>query len=98
MAANNGETVSRHLHPQPEEAGNVESSLDASVGLWASRSGRLASMMRGCWASIGACLVEWRRHGRSRRELIALNDHDLWDIGMLRSTAEFEASRPVWRR
>jgi uncharacterized protein YjiS (DUF1127 family) len=29
---------------------------------------------------------------------MTLSDHDLWDIGMVRSTAEYEASKPVWRK
>jgi uncharacterized protein YjiS (DUF1127 family) len=89
-----------HLNPQHEQAGHLEPSLGARVQLPASRStgrGRIAAIVRG-WTRIRAHLVEWRCRARAQRELMTLSDHDLWDIGMVRSTAEYEASKPVWRK
>lgn len=40
---------------------------------------------------------QWRRRARSRRDLIALSNRDLWDIRLTRGEAEQEASKPFWR-
>ena len=42
-------------------------------------------------------LVEWRNRAVSRLELASLDDHELRDMGMTRSSAEFEANKPFWR-
>jgi uncharacterized protein YjiS (DUF1127 family) len=88
-----------HLNPQHEQTGYLEPTLGAMAQLPASRftgRGRIAAIVRG-WTRIRAHVVEWRFRARTRRELIALNDHDLWDIGMLRSDARMLASKPFWR-
>jgi uncharacterized protein YjiS (DUF1127 family) len=38
------------------------------------------------------------RRVQQRRELIMLTDRDLRDIGITRSDAAAEASKPFWRR
>jgi uncharacterized protein YjiS (DUF1127 family) len=43
-------------------------------------------------------LREWARRSRSRRDLMALSDRDLWDIRLTRAEAEHEASKPFWRK
>jgi uncharacterized protein YjiS (DUF1127 family) len=40
---------------------------------------------------------EWRRRARSRRELLALDDHMLKDIGITRVGAQYEAAKSFWR-
>jgi uncharacterized protein YjiS (DUF1127 family) len=59
--------------------------------------GRIAAGARRCWIFGKALIVEWRGRSRSRRELIALSDHELWDVGMTRGTAGLEGSKPFWR-
>lgn len=39
----------------------------------------------------------WRMRARSRKELAALPDHLLRDIGIDRTTAKEEAKKPFWR-
>ncbi len=39
----------------------------------------------------------WRHHWRSRRDLLALDDHLLKDIGLTRSQVDAEAHKPFWR-
>jgi uncharacterized protein YjiS (DUF1127 family) len=60
--------------------------------------GQAVAIWRGRWAKIIAGIVEWRSRARARHELMALDDHDLWDIGLTRSAAAFEASKPPWRQ
>ena len=56
------------------------------------------------WQKLGAALGEagrrldeWRRRARARRELMALGDDGLKDIGLGRSEAYREYSKPFWR-
>jgi uncharacterized protein YjiS (DUF1127 family) len=42
-------------------------------------------------------LVEWQDRRRQRRELLALDEHLLKDIGVSRVEAEFEGYKPFWR-
>ena len=49
------------------------------------------------WNAIKRCLIECRNRAKSRFELSTLGDHELWDIGMTRSAAEFDATKPFWR-
>ena len=44
-----------------------------------------------------AMIGEWRRRARSRRELLALDDHMLKDIGITRVDAQYEAAKSFWR-
>jgi uncharacterized protein YjiS (DUF1127 family) len=48
-------------------------------------------------AHSAACIAEWRRRARSRRDLMTLNDRDLWDMHLTRSDALYEATKPFWR-
>jgi uncharacterized protein YjiS (DUF1127 family) len=48
--------------------------------------------------SIRSTITEWMRRVQQRRELIMLTDRDLRDIGITRSDAAAEASKPFWRR
>ena len=48
------------------------------------------------WSQVKRHLSEWRQRTRSRHELMDLSDRALEDIGISRSTARFEASRPFW--
>jgi uncharacterized protein YjiS (DUF1127 family) len=40
--------------------------------------------------------AEWRGRARSRKELMTLSDECLRDIGLLRTDAGFESSKPFW--
>jgi uncharacterized protein YjiS (DUF1127 family) len=42
-------------------------------------------------------LVLWRRCARDRRRLAMLSDRSLRDIGLSRTMAEYELSKPSWR-
>lgn len=42
-------------------------------------------------------LLEWHERARQRRQLMALSDHLLKDVGINRADAEHEASKPFWR-
>jgi uncharacterized protein YjiS (DUF1127 family) len=55
------------------------------------------------WASLGAAiddaaaiLFAWRERARQRRELLALNDRELHDIGLSRADAVGEGDKPFW--
>jgi uncharacterized protein YjiS (DUF1127 family) len=41
-------------------------------------------------------IADWRTHAHSRNELMNLSDRTLLDIGVSRTDAEFEASKPFW--
>lgn len=43
-------------------------------------------------------VAEWRQRSRSRRELMALDDRLLQDIGLGRGDAYMEYSKPFWRK
>lgn len=49
-----------------------------------------------CWSGLKQCIAEWRRRARSRRELADLDEMSLADIGVSRSQALYEASKPFW--
>jgi uncharacterized protein YjiS (DUF1127 family) len=49
------------------------------------------------WSRLKLAFVQLRNRAISRLELTSLNEHELWDIGMTRSSAEFEATKPFWR-
>ncbi len=44
-----------------------------------------------------ARLREWRRRGRDRAELAALDARMLADIGLSRAESEFVVNKPFWR-
>jgi uncharacterized protein YjiS (DUF1127 family) len=41
-------------------------------------------------------IVEWQKRAAGRRQLMRLTECDLHDIGISRSQAEAEASKPFW--
>jgi uncharacterized protein YjiS (DUF1127 family) len=40
---------------------------------------------------------EWRRRLRDRRDLAAMSDYSLRDIGLTRNDVDWEARKPFWR-
>jgi len=48
-------------------------------------------------ARIGSKVGEWRRRSRDRRELAAMSNRSLRDIGLTRYDVIYEASKPFWR-
>ena len=48
------------------------------------------------WNQVKQYFVEWQQRARSRGELANLDEAGLQDISMIRSTAQFEASKPFW--
>jgi uncharacterized protein YjiS (DUF1127 family) len=48
-------------------------------------------------ARMGSEVGEWRRRLRDRRELAAMSDRSLRDIGLTRYDADWEARKPFWR-
>lgn len=48
-------------------------------------------------ARAGAVLRQWHHSSRSRRELAALDDYQLRDLGLSRSQAQFDAGQPFFR-
>ncbi len=56
----------------------------------------LACLPSGPRRARGARLIELILLGRSRRDLAALDDHLLRDIGLTPGAARREAERPVW--
>ncbi|UEM23203.1 DUF1127 domain-containing protein [Skermanella mucosa] len=42
-------------------------------------------------------LMTWRENARQRRDLLALSDDMLKDIGVSRAEANHEGSKPFWR-
>ena len=55
------------------------------------------SVLRRVLARMASELRTWRRRSRDRRELAAMSDHSLRDIGLTRYDAVWEASKPFWR-
>ena len=49
------------------------------------------------FAELRSLIDEWRRRARGRRELAALSDRCLRDIGLTRYDANREARKPFWR-
>jgi len=62
-----------------------------SLGVTAIRSRRLLN-----WSELQQLFVEWRQRARSRRDLMVLDDRELWDIGLTRTEADQEANKPFW--
>jgi uncharacterized protein YjiS (DUF1127 family) len=74
-----------HLEPCPDSAGTFDrrhAALDA---------------LRDATDRALATLREWRRRGRERAQLAALDDRMLRDIGLTHADAEFLANKPFWR-
>jgi uncharacterized protein YjiS (DUF1127 family) len=50
------------------------------------------------FAWLAGWLRDVRRHGRERHELLAMDDHELRDIGITRDEAARVLGRPPWPR
>jgi uncharacterized protein YjiS (DUF1127 family) len=48
------------------------------------------------WDQLKLLVAEWQRRARSRRELDALSDATLRDIGITRCDAHREMNKPFW--
>ena len=48
-------------------------------------------------SSVLAMVRTWRERARSRRELAALNEHELRDMGTCWSSISDEVNKPFWR-
>jgi uncharacterized protein YjiS (DUF1127 family) len=46
---------------------------------------------------IAETVREWQCRARSRGDLMALSERELWDVGLTRVDAEREANKPFWR-
>lgn len=57
----------------------------------------IGGIRRRCWGAAKTSVIEWFQRARTRSELMTLDDLQLWDVGVLRSTAEFEVEKPLWR-
>jgi uncharacterized protein YjiS (DUF1127 family) len=73
----------------------------AAIGTWSrGRSGRDFRETGASWHLfdlIGGVAVLWLHRSRSRRALLALDDHGLRDIGFSRADALREGRKPFWR-
>ncbi len=49
------------------------------------------------WSELQSLFTEWRQRARSRRDMMALDDLNLWDMGLTRNDVFNEASKPFWR-
>jgi uncharacterized protein YjiS (DUF1127 family) len=47
--------------------------------------------------NLAARFREWQRRSRSRRDLMMLNDRELWDVRLSRVDARREARKPFWQ-
>ena len=63
-----------------------------SIDLASVRSRRLPR-----WSEFKTLFKEWRERSRSRCELAALDDRELWDIGLNRMEADNEVHKPFWQ-
>ena len=59
--------------------------------------GDRTGVMHHALARIGSEVAEWRRRSRDQRELAAMSDRSLRDIGLTRYDADWEARKPFWR-
>jgi uncharacterized protein YjiS (DUF1127 family) len=44
-----------------------------------------------------ASIAQWRQRARSRRDLMALDGRELWDLHLTRCDAMKEAAKPFWQ-
>jgi uncharacterized protein YjiS (DUF1127 family) len=63
-----------------------------SLSIDAVRSHRLPH-----WNELRAAFIESRERARSRRALLSLDDRELWDMGLTRTDARYEAHKPFWQ-
>lgn len=67
-----------------------------AVSAWPGRA--WTTRLVGVGARLIAATAEMRRAAVGRRELLALSERELRDIGISRVDAIREAERPLWRR
>jgi uncharacterized protein YjiS (DUF1127 family) len=48
------------------------------------------------WRRLRQLLRTWRERGRSRRELLLMDEHILHDMGIDCATARYEGTKPFW--
>ena len=61
------------------------------------RAGNVYSVLAAGPARVVETLGEWRGRIKGRRQLLALNERLLTDIGMTRADAESRARTPFWK-
>lgn len=57
----------------------------------------IAAALHGAIRMALVTLRTWHWRGRTRRQLLALNDHMLADIGVSRVAASRESAKPFWQ-
>ena len=70
------------------------------IGLGRARSGRRVGLLRRSARGVGVILAWWwecRSRARQRRDLAALSDWGLRDIGLSRADVEGESGKWPWR-
>jgi uncharacterized protein YjiS (DUF1127 family) len=64
-----------------------------SISVTAIRSRRLPH-----WSELQQTFIEWHQRACSRRQLLGLDDLELWDIGLTRTEANQEANKAFWQQ
>ena len=57
----------------------------------------MVSAARGVVIALFDHVLDWQERSAQRRQLLRLDDHALKDVGLTRSEARREASKPFWR-
>ena len=68
-----------------------------TISLTGSRTMPRGRLAVGLGALVRSRLAQAWRNYNSRRDLAALDDRMLQDLGISRAQAQFEANRPIWR-
>lgn len=68
--------------------------FQATLDVW---SGPRAVATGGYLARLHTALSHWAERARERRQLLAMTDRDLHDLGITRVDAWREANKPLWR-
>jgi uncharacterized protein YjiS (DUF1127 family) len=50
------------------------------------------------WSKLQQLFIEWHQRACSRRQLMGLDDLELWDIGLTRTEADQEANKAFWQQ
>ena len=69
----------------------------AKAGGQGSLFGWLAAVAARSGRPMRTRITEWRRRARSRGDLMALGERELWDMHLTRCDALYEASKPFWK-